>query len=213
LAKIFKQMSRSKKIVAVGEFIPKDRLLESEHYPGQYDPHVWFDVSLWIEVAKVISDALVTDDPGNEAYYVERANDYVKKLEQLHQYVLQRANELPTDQRVLVTAHDAFRYFGRAYGFEVRGLQGVSTEAEAGINDVVTLAWFIADQKINAIFIESSVPERNIRAVRDAVQAKGWNVTIGGELFSDAMGDEGTVDGTYIGMVTHNIDTIVDALK
>ncbi|MBZ0166159.1 MAG: zinc ABC transporter substrate-binding protein, partial [Candidatus Omnitrophica bacterium] len=114
---------------------------------------------------------------------------------------------------VLITAHDAFRYFGRKYGFEVHGLQGLSTEAEAGTRDVMELAELIAQRKIKAIFVESSVPERNIKAVQAAVQAKGWDVQVGGELFSDAMGNEGTFEGTYIGMVTHNIDTIVDALK
>ena len=116
-------------------------------------------------------------------------------------------------QRVLITAHDAFRYFGRQYGFEVKGLQGMSTEAEAGTRDVIELANFIVARRIKAIFVESSVPERNIRAVQDAVRAQGWDVVVGGELFSDAMGNAGTVEGTYIGMVTHNIDTIVDALK
>jgi manganese/zinc/iron transport system substrate-binding protein len=130
----------------------------------------------------------------------------------LHQYVLDQANAIPEEQRVLITAHDAFNYFGRAYGFQVRGLQGISTEAQAGTADVQGLADFIAENQIPAVFVESSVPQRNIEAVQAAVQAKGFEVKIGGSLFSDAMGSEGTPEGTYVGMVRHNIDTIVTAL-
>ena len=126
--------------------------------------------------------------------------------------MLDRANTIPAEQRILITAHDAFNYFGRAYGFEVRGLQGISTEAQAGTADVKALADFIVEKQIPAIFVESSVPQRNVEAVQAAVQAQGFNVVIGGELFSDAMGSEGTPEGTYAGMVRHNIDTIVSAL-
>ena len=126
--------------------------------------------------------------------------------------MLDRANTIPAEQRILITAHDAFNYFGRAYGFEVRGLQGISTEAQAGTADVKALADFIVEKQIPAIFVESSVPQRNVEAVQAAVQAQGFNVVIGGELFSDAMGSEGTPEGTYVGMVRHNIDTIVSAL-
>jgi manganese/zinc/iron transport system substrate-binding protein len=130
----------------------------------------------------------------------------------LHQYVLEEANSIPSEQRVLITAHDAFNYFGRAYGFEVRGLQGISTEAQAGTADVRALADFMVERQIPAVFVESSVPQRNVEAVQAAVQARGFDVRIGGSLYSDAMGTEGTPEGTYIGMVKHNIDTIVDAL-
>lgn len=212
---IFKKMSRDKLTVALGETIPKERLLDSISYTGHYDPHIWFNVNLWIKVVEKVRDVLFEQ----KLYHIEkdlivqRAYEYTEKLKELDAYVKRRAAEIPSEQRVLVTAHDAFRYFGRAYGFEVVGLQGLSTEAEAGTKDVIELANFITERKIKAMFVESSVPERNIKAVQEAVQARGWDVKIGGELFSDAMGDEGTVEGTYIGMVTHNIDTIVDALK
>jgi manganese/zinc/iron transport system substrate-binding protein len=151
-------------------------------------------------------------DPGSADLYRANAESYLAELEELHEYVKAQAERVPTEQRAVITAHDAFNYFGQAYGFEVRGLQGISTESEAGTGDVQDLAQFIADRKIPAIFVESSVPQRNIEAVQAAVESRGFNVTIGGELFSDAMGDPGTPEGTYVGMVRHNVDTIVGAL-
>lgn len=212
MGEVFEKM-RHKKIVAIGEFLPKESFLDSLNYAGQHDPHVWFDVTLWIKAAEAVTQTLAEFDPAHADEYRKNSVKYTDELKTLHQYVQDKAAQLPEDQRVLVTAHDAFRYFGKAYGFEVVGLQGISTETEAGARDVIHLANFIAERKIKAIFVESSVPERNIRAVRDAVQSRGWNVEIGGSLFSDAMGDEGTVEGTYIGMVKYNIDTIVNALK
>jgi manganese/zinc/iron transport system substrate-binding protein len=213
MADIFARMQRSAKTVAVGEAVAPESLLDSEQYTGHYDPHIWFDVRLWMQVVQKIRDELVLTDPSHREQYVASADAYLSELQKLHDYVTARAAELPEEKRVLVTAHDAFRYFGRAYGFKVIGLQGISTQSEAGTADVRKLADFIAENKIKAIFIESSVPERNLRAVQQAVAARGWDVKIGGELFSDAMGDKGTFEGTYIGMVTHNIDTIVDALR
>ena len=213
MEKIFKQMQRSAVTVAVGEGVPTEKRLESVDYSGHYDPHIWFDIDLWLYAAQEIAQTYSRHDPDNADYYQHRLAAYRAQLEKLNEYVTRRVTEVGAQQRVLITAHDAFRYFGRKYGFEVRGLQGLSTESEAGTRDVMELAEFIAKRKIKAIFVESSVPERNIRAVQDAVRAKGWDVTIGGELFSDAMGTAGTVEGTYPGMVTHNIDTIVDALK
>lgn len=213
LGKILKQMQKRKTIVAVGESIPKNLLLDSTTYAGHPDPHIWFNVEHWLRVSQTIKDALINADPEHSKYYTQRFNALAEELKTLDQYVIRKANELPTDQRILVTAHDAFRYFGEKYQFTVVGLQGISTESQAGTKDVANLADFITEKKIKAIFIESSVPERNIRAVQEAVAARGWTVEIGGELFSDAMGDEGTAEGTYIGMVTHNINTIVNALK
>jgi manganese/zinc/iron transport system substrate-binding protein len=200
------------KSVAVAEGIAESELLDFPAYPGFYDPHVWFDVQMWVTAVEAVQDTLVEKDPAHAEDYKANAAAYLKKLEELHAYVEAQAESVPKGQRVLVTAHDAFQYFGQKYGFEVKGLQGISTESEAGTKDVQELAQFIADNKIKAIFVESSVSERNIKAVQAAVQAKGWDVAIGGELFSDAMGDAGTVEGTYIGMVKHNIDTIAGAL-
>ncbi|MGE0266893.1 MAG: metal ABC transporter solute-binding protein, Zn/Mn family [Candidatus Omnitrophota bacterium] len=210
---IFEKLERQKLVVGVADHFPKERLLESEAFKNHYDPHVWFDVTLWKMAAEQVRDTLMKADPRNSEKYKKRAEQYLKDLEQLDQYVFNKASELPEGGRILVTAHDAFRYFGKRYGFEVVGLQGVSTESQAGAADVIRLAKFIADKRIRSIFVESSVPVRNIQAVVEAVKSNGWDVRIGGELFSDAMGDQGTFEGTYIGMVTHNINTIVESLK
>ena len=212
MTEVFEQMQRRVKTVAVAENIPDSLLLSPAEYEGAHDPHIWFDVSLWIRAVENISETLIAMDSTHREFYENNTRTYLEKMNELHTYVQKRALEVPETQRVLITAHDAFNYFGRAYGFEVRGLQGISTASEAGTADVQALAKFIAERKIPAVFIESSVPQRNIEAVQAAVKARGFGVKIGGELFSDAMGREGTVEGTYIGMVRHNIDTIVEAL-
>lgn len=197
---------------AVTDNIERDILLAPPEFAGNYDPHVWFDVTLWMSATETVRDTLAELDPENAELYRQNADVYLAELEELHTYVQEQASLVPAAKRVLVTAHDAFNYFGRAYGFEVRGLQGISTESEAGTADVQGLADFIAERQIPAIFVESSVPRRNIEAVQAAVEAQGFQVEIGGELFSDAMGNPGTAEGTYQGMVRHNIDTIVGAL-
>jgi manganese/zinc/iron transport system substrate-binding protein len=159
-----------------------------------------------------VRDTLIEIDPTHADSYRANAEAYLAELAELHGYVQSQTGRVPAEQRVLITAHDAFNYFGRAYGFEVRGLQGISTESEASTADVQGLAGFIAEREIPAIFVESSVPQRTIEAVQAAVQSQGFDVQIGGQLFSDAMGNPGTPEGTYVGMVRHNIDTIVNAL-
>ncbi len=198
--------------VAVTDGIDRSVLLAPPDFEGAYDPHIWFDVTLWMQAVENVRDTLSALDPGSADLYQANAAAYLQELEALHTYVQEQAATVPEEQRVLITAHDAFNYFGRAYGFEVRGLQGISTETEASTADVQDLADFIAERQIQAIFIESSIPVRNVEAVQSAVQAQGHNVQIGGELFSDAMGEPGTIEGTYIGMVRHNIDTIVGAM-
>lgn len=198
--------------VPVGSNIPEDLLERPAAFEGQYDPHVWFDVKMWSYAVGAVRDALMELDPAHASTYEDNAEEYLAELLQLDAYIQEQADRISPDKRVLITAHDAFNYFGRAYGFEVRGLQGISTASEAGTADVSDLSAFIAERRIPAIFIESSVPVRTIEAVQAAVRARGFDVVIGGELFSDAMGDEGTVEGTYIGMVTHNVDVIVAAL-
>jgi manganese/zinc/iron transport system substrate-binding protein len=200
------------KTVAVTDKIDRTLLESPPQFQGNYDPHVWFDVTLWMKAVEQVSETLVEMDPDSRSTYEANTKAYLTELGDLHQYVLDQANTIPAEQRILITAHDAFNYFGRAYGFEVRGLQGISTEAQAGTADVQALAKFIVEKQIPAIFVESSVPQRNVEAVQAAVQAQGFEVKIGGSLFSDAMGSEGTPEGTYIGMVRHNIDTIVTAL-
>ena len=212
MGEVLEQMGGRTKTVAVSNGIDETQLLTPPEFKGAYDPHIWFDVALWMNTVNVVKDTLVEMDPGSADLYRANAQEYLAELEQLDQYVKEQASRLPEDKRVLITAHDAFNYFGQAYGFDVRGLQGISTAAEAGTEDVQALADFIVDRHIPAIFIESSVPVRTIEAVQAAVKSRGFEVMIGGQLFSDAMGDEGTEEGTYIGMVRHNVDTIVNAL-
>lgn len=188
------------------------RLLSDENNPEVHDPHIWFDVSLWKEAADHVATQLALLDEANAADYEANLDAYLKELDDLESYIKSRVAELPEDQRILITAHDAFRYFGRAYGIEVRGLQGISTDAEASTSAVSDLATLIATKEIHAIFIESSVPVKNVEALQDAVKARGFDVKIGGELYSDALGDADSDAGTYIGMVRANVDTIVNAL-
>ena len=209
---ILAKMSGDTKTIAVTDTVDRSLLLTPPEFEGQYDPHLWFDVTLWMKVVGKVRDVFSEFDSDNTLMYWSNAERYLAKLAELHEYVKEQAERVPSEQRVLVTAHDAFNYFGKAYGFEVRGLQGISTATEAGIADVQALATFIAERRIPAIFVESSVSTRSLEAVKAAVKSKGFDVEIGGELFSDAMGNEGTPEGTYIGMVRHNIDTIVKAL-
>ena len=209
---VLAKMSGDTKAVAVTDAVDRSLLLTPPEYEGQYDPHLWFDVKLWMKAVGKVRNTLSEFDPDNAVMYWTNAERYLVKLMELHEYVKGQAARVPPAQRVLVTAHDAFNYFGKAYGFEVRGLQGISTATEAGIADVQELATFIAERRIPAIFVESSVSSKSLEAVKAAVRSKGFNVEIGGELFSDAMGNAGTPEGTYIGMVRHNIDTIVNAL-
>lgn len=176
------------------------------------DPHLWMDVSIWSKVAKNIGDELATFDSKNADEYQKRREEYQKNLNDLHTYALMVFPTIPEKQRVLVTAHDAFSYLGRAYGIEVRGIQGISTESEAGTKDINDLVTYLVDNKIPAIFVESSVSEKSVKTVIEGAAEKGHTVKIGGELFSDAMGPAGTYQGTYIGMMDHNITTIVNAL-
>lgn len=212
MGRVLEQMGE-RTTVAVTEGIDRSELLTPAEFEGNYDPHVWFDVTLWMKATEKVRDTLVDLDPGHTDTYQANADHYLSQLRELDGYVREQATRIPEDQRVIVTAHDAFNYFGRAYGFEVRGLQGISTAAEAGTADVQNMAGFIAERQIPAIFIESSVSPRAVEALQKAVRARGQEVAIGGQLFSDAMGDPGTEEGTYIGMVRHNIDTIGSALR
>ena len=211
---LFVKMARAgKPTVPVTDGIDEAKLREPPEFEGKFDPHVWFDVALWQDTVPVVARELAKLDPGSQKAYEANAAKYKQELVDLHAYVQKTVGEVPPASRVLITAHDAFGYFGQSYGYEVRGLQGTSTATEAGAADVQELAAFIAERKIKAIFVESSVPRATIEAVQAAVRAKGFDVQVGGELFSDAMGADGTPEGTYVGMVKHNADTIAKALK
>lgn len=214
LGDLFTRLARTKRhVYALAESIPSDALLEPEDYEGHYDPHVWFDVSLWSRCVDVIVEGMSAADPGNAAFYAAQGRATRDRLTALHAWALAKASELPVARRVLVTSHDAYNYFGRAYGFEVVGLQGISTVSEAGLADMTRLVDFIKARGVKAIFVESSVPPDTIRRL-----AQDAGVRVGGELFSDAMGTPGQIEngydlGTYEGMVKHNLTTIVEALK
>lgn len=213
MVEIMEKVDRQKPAVAVTEDIPREELLASEDYDDQYDPHVWFDVGMWRTSVGPVVETLSELDPENAGYYERRGAAYERELDALDRAVEREISSIPEDRRVLVTAHDAFRYFGREYGMEVRGLQGISTEAEAGTGDVSGLADYLAEEEIPAIFVESSVSPRSIRATQAATEARGWEAEVGGELYADAMGEPGTRAGSYTGMIRENVDTITEALK
>lgn len=214
MAELFEKIERTgKPAVAVSRDIEPARLRQPPEFEGKFDPHIWFDVSLWQSATRTVAAALTSLDPNSAALYAANARAYLARLETLDQYARAQIATIPAAQRVMITAHDAFGYFGQAYGIEVRGLQGISTASEISAADVQSLSEFITARKIKALFVESSVPESTVRAVQEAVRSRGHEVVIGGELFSDAMGAEGTPEGTYIGMVTFNVDTIVRALR
>lgn len=212
MAEVMEQLGERKTVTAVAEEIDPADLLDWAQYADQYDPHVWFDVALWSQAVEAVRDTYIEADPENAADYQANAEAYLAELAELDSYVREQAERVPAEKRVLITAHDAFHYFGRAYGFDVRGLQGISTATEAGTADVRDLATFIVENEIPAIFVETSVPARNIEALQAAVADRGFDVKIGGHLFSDALGDTESGGETYIKMVQHNIDTIVTAL-
>lgn len=208
----FKAARMGKVVYPVTELIDETYLLEPEEFEGHWDPHVWNDVAAWSKAVEVVAEAFCEQDPDNCEAYKANAKAYQKELAELNAYVQKVLSTIPKDKRVLVTAHDAFNYFGRAYDVEVLGVQGLSTESEAGIEDVNTLVDVLFDRNIDAVFIESSVSDRIIKALIEGAKAKGHTVRIGGTLFSDAMGASGTYEGTYIGMIDHNATIIAQSL-
>lgn len=212
LVEVFEKM-KNKKTVAIGEALDKSTLIGSDYFASNYDPHVWFNIDYWIQATQFVTEKLSEAIPEQKTVFEANASTYKKQLESLKAKLTATIETLPKEQRILVTAHDAFNYFGKAFNFEVVGLQGLSTATEAGVQDVQKLSAFIIEKKVKAIFIESSVPKRTIEALQAAVNSKGHNVIIGGSLYSDALGNAGTVEGTYIGMFEYNVNTIVNALK
>ncbi len=199
-------------VIPVTEKLDEKFLLEPEGFDGQYDPHVWMDVSGWKKAVEAVRDSLIKFRPALADTFRSNAARYLGQLDKLDKYVREAVGSVPKESRVLVTAHDAFNYFGRAYDFEVQGIQGISTESEAGLKRIQELVDLLVKRKIGAVFVESSVSDRNVRALIEGAKARGHTVKIGGELFSDAMGAPGTYEGTYIGMIDHNATTIARAL-
>lgn len=206
------RMARTRPVAAVTDGLDKSRLREPPEFAGHYDPHVWFDVDLWKGTAAEVARTLAEKDGAHAAEYRERAAAYEKELDALHAWCREMLATIPAEQRVLVTAHDAFGYFGAAYGLEVRAVQGISTDSEASLQDINALVDLLVTRKVPAVFFESSVPARSVQALIEGAAARGHTVKVGGELFSDAMGPAGTPEGTYIGMVKHNVRAITAAL-
>jgi manganese/zinc/iron transport system substrate-binding protein len=201
-----------KPVVAVTQRLDESELLEPEDFQGHYDPHVWMDVAAWSRCAGAVAEALAEFDPRHAADYEANAAVYQKQLAALHEYAKTSLGSIPAQSRVLITSHDAFNYFGRAYNLNVQGVQGLSTESEAGLQRVNQLVNMIVDKNVQAVFVESSVPRKNIEALVEGARSKGHEVKIGGELFSDAMGEPGTYEGTYVGMLDHNITLVTRGL-
>ncbi|MFT6993314.1 MAG: manganese/zinc/iron transport system substrate-binding protein [Maribacter sp.] len=213
LVDVFEKMGRNTNTVALAKVLDKNKLIGSEYFASSFDPHIWFNIKYWKQLTNYLTEELSKFNPENADFFQTNKTRYLLQLDALENDIKETIATLPEEKRVLVTAHDAFNYFGEAYGFEVVGLQGLSTATEAGVQDVQNLAKLIIDKKVHAIFVETSVPKRTIEALQQAVLSKGFKVEIGGTLYSDALGNTGTDEGTYLGMFRYNVNTIVEALK
>lgn len=213
MVEVLEKLEARKPVFAAAEKLSAEVLLQIGDDPDAIDPHVWFNVAMWQECATAISAFLVEQDSEHTSMYEKNLTTYTDSLASLNKWVKSEISQIPEKQRVLITAHDAFSYFGEAYDIEVRGLQGISTVAEFGIRDVSDMVNFITERGIKAVFVESSIPQKSLEAVVNGCAEKGHAVSIGGTLFSDAMGESGTPEGTYRGMVKSNVNTIVKALK
>lgn len=208
LDELLEQLSSRKPVVTVSDLLNEKELIEAEGFSGRFDPHVWMDPGLWAKTTAIVRDALIEIDPANKDRFRENAAAFEMEILKLNDDVEALLKSVPARQRVLITAHDAFSYFGRAFDVEVIGIQGLSTESEAGLNRIETIVSTLVDRGIKAVFVESSVSDQNIKALIEGAKAQGHSVQIGGTLFSDAMGEQGTFEGTYIGMIDHNATTI-----
>lgn len=206
------QLAARSPVVAVGEAVPEIARIAHEDYEGRFDPHVWMVPELWAAVVDRIAEALSAARPDDADLFVRNAEGYKERLAQLGTYATEVLGSVPEPARVLVTAHDAFGYFGRAYGYRVEGIQGLSTESEAGLARIRELVDLLVQREIRAVFVESTVSDRNVRALIEGAAAQGHAVRVGGELFSDAMGTPGSYEGSYLGMIDHNVTTIANAL-
>lgn len=213
MGEVFEKLGRLKEVVAVAESVPKNKLRVSESYQNSADPHVWFDAQLWKFVVQEVSTQLIKNDSKNADFYKANTTKYLASLDSLDASVRTQISSIPETQRILITSHDAFGYFGDAYGIEVNALQGISTVSDFGLKDVTNLIDVITTRNVKAVFVETSVSEQAIKAVVDGAKEKGQEVIIGGSLYSDAMGDFGTPEGTYLGMVDSNVRVIVEALR
>jgi manganese/zinc/iron transport system substrate-binding protein len=212
MSDVLENLAKEKPVYAVTSAIDPNFLLEPPEFKGHPDPHVWMDVQGWITAVETVRSALTEYDPENAGLYQANAKKYTEQLQALDNYARERFATIPQESKVMVTAHDAFNYLGRAYDIEVLGIQGISTESEAGLGDLNSLVDTIVERKVRAVFVETSVADKNVKALIEGARSRGFEVKIGGELYSDAMGSPGTYEGTYLGMIDHNVTTIVRAL-
>ncbi|MFC3801112.1 metal ABC transporter solute-binding protein, Zn/Mn family [Cohnella sp. GCM10012308] len=210
MVKVFEQIGKERPVLAIGETLPKERLLKDPK--GATDPHIWFDIDLWKQALGAATEELKKYSAADAAYFEANKTEYFKKLDELKAEALEKLERIPEERRVLVTAHDAFGYFGRLLGLQVVGLQGLSTEDEIGLSDIEDTIDLLVDRGVPAVFVESSINPASIEAVIEGAKKRGLNVQLGGQLYSDAMGDGGTEEGTYLGMYRHNVNTIGEAL-
>ncbi|MBC8049997.1 MAG: zinc ABC transporter substrate-binding protein [Chitinophagales bacterium] len=212
LEELLLELGKTKTVVAVAQGAPREKWLAHDNYKDKFDPHMWMDPALWSYAVGVVRNALIKQDPAGTAAYEANAAKYLQEIGKLAVYAKKSLETVPANASVLISAHDAFNYFGKAYGFEVLGVQGMSTESEAGLKQIEDMVELLVNKKVGAIFVESSVSDRNVKALIEGAAAKGHTVKVGGQLFSDAMGSDRTYEGTYIGMIDHNATVITRAL-
>ncbi|KGR91297.1 manganese transporter [Ureibacillus massiliensis 4400831 = CIP 108448 = CCUG 49529] len=210
MIEIFSKLKESKTTLALGESIDESRLLKDEE--GAIDPHIWFDLDIWKDALDNATEVLKEYSPEDADYFEQNKQKYFAQIDELKAEATEKLSSIPDEQRVLVTAHDAFGYFGRMYDIEVVGLQGLSTEDEVGLSDIQSTVDLLIDKQVPSVFVESSINQNSIQAVIEGAAKQGLEVELGGELFSDAMGEEGTEEGTYLGMYRHNVNTVYEGL-
>jgi manganese/zinc/iron transport system substrate-binding protein len=213
MSEILEKLKLSKTVINVSDGVDHRQLRTINASANVHDPHIWFDLAMWSDGVKHVSKELIRKFPEHKLSIEAKSTGYLHAIDSVHQVCLDIVERLPVDQRILITSHDAFEYFGRSYNFKVRGLQGISTLSESGLKDVTDMVNFIIDNKIKAVFVENSVPQKALRSVIDGCKSKGHDVVVGGELFSDALGADRTPEGTYLGMVHFNVETVINGLK
>ncbi|MFT5724384.1 MAG: manganese/zinc/iron transport system substrate-binding protein [Bacteroidia bacterium] len=213
MSQILEKLNPSKTVIAVSDGIDHTKIRTINADANVHDPHIWFDITMWADGVKHVSKELIKKFPDQKDTIESHTKTYLHEMDSVHQACLKLVEALPVDKRILITSHDAFEYFGRSYNFRVRGLQGISTLSESGLKDVTDMVNFIIDNEIKAVFVENSVPQKALRSVIDGCRSKGHDVVVGGELFSDALGADRTPEGTYLGMMYYNVETVINGLK
>lgn len=213
MGEIFEKVKGNKKVIAAAEGIDPSLLITSDQFKGAQDPHIWFDATLWSTACEYVTKQIAAEDSINAEKITNQGLSYANNLLAIDTWIKNKISELPVEKRILITAHDAFGYFGKAYNVEVKGLQGISTLSEYGLRDVTNMVEYIIKNKVKAVFVETSVNQKSMEAVIEGCKEKGYDLKIGANLYSDAMGDKGTSGGTYLGMVKYNVTSIVNALR